>query len=128
PRENLAVPCQHQGRRHGGPLRAQELPALRVQGRHAAEAQVGGLRPDCAGELPVPEEIEPMPSTLDRLAYEAGQLLKVLGTLATADGGPVATRNALGWDAPPGSRDTGLAAIDVSALLGQMHAPEESPA
>ncbi|HXS96642.1 MAG TPA: DUF6603 domain-containing protein [Candidatus Limnocylindrales bacterium] len=67
-----------------------------------------------------------MPSTLDRLAYEAGQLLKVLGTLASADGGPVATLNALGWEAPPGSQDLGLGAIDISALVSKLEALDQS--
>ena len=67
-----------------------------------------------------------MPSTFDRLAYEGGQLVKVLGTLAKADGGPVATLNALGWDAPPGSQDIGLAAIDVSPLIAKLEALDQS--
>src|SRR5258708_27119290 len=67
-----------------------------------------------------------MPSTLDRLGYEAGQLLKIIGTLASVDGGPAATLRSVGWDLPPGAKDIGLAAMDVSTLVQKLETLEQS--
>lgn len=67
-----------------------------------------------------------MPSTLDRLGFEAGELLKIIGALAKADGGPAATLRSVGWDLPPGGKDLGLAAIDVSALVQKLETLEQS--
>jgi hypothetical protein len=67
-----------------------------------------------------------MASTLDRLGYEAGQLLKIIGALASANGGPAATLRSVGWDLPPGGKDLGLAAIDVSTLVQKLETLEQS--
>ena len=58
-----------------------------------------------------------MASTLDWLVYEAGRLLKIISGLISADGGPGALLNSVGWDLPPGANDIGLAAADLSALV-----------
>lgn len=67
-----------------------------------------------------------MPSTLDQLAYEAGRMLKIIGAVASANGGPAATLRSVGWDLPPGVEDLGLAAIDVSALVQKVEALDQS--
>ena len=67
-----------------------------------------------------------MPSTLDRLSYEAGQLLKFLGALASANGGPAAMLRSLGWDLPPGGQDLGFAAIDLSNLAQKLDALDQA--
>ena len=45
-----------------------------------------------------------MASTLDRLAYEAGQLLKIIGAVASVNGGPAATLRSVGWELTRGFR------------------------
>ena len=66
-----------------------------------------------------------MPSTLDRLSYEAGQLLTFLGTLTSAKSGPAALLNSLGWDLPPGAQDLGFAALDMSNLAQKLDALDQ---
>jgi len=67
-----------------------------------------------------------MPSTLDRLSYEAGQLLKFLGLLTSAKSGPAALLRSLGWDLPPGAQDLGFAALDVSTLAQKLDALDQA--
>ncbi|MBV9391704.1 MAG: hypothetical protein JOY96_07425, partial [Verrucomicrobia bacterium] len=67
-----------------------------------------------------------MPSTLDRLSYEAGQLLRFLGTLASAKTGPAALLRSLGWDLPPGAQDLGLAALDFATLAQALEALDQA--
>ena len=67
-----------------------------------------------------------MPSTLDRLSYEAGQLLTFLGTLTSAKSGPAALLNSLGWDLPPGAQDLGFAALDLSNLAQKLDALDQA--
>src|SRR5215472_2636359 len=65
-----------------------------------------------------------MADTLQKLAYEGANLLKLVGALAAADGGPRALLAALGWDLPPGATDVGLTAIDLSTLIAKVEAIE----
>jgi len=58
-----------------------------------------------------------MASTLDRLAYEAGRLLKFVASIVSSQDGPRGVLAALGWDLPPGAKDIGLVALDTSALV-----------
>jgi len=67
-----------------------------------------------------------MPSTIDRLSYEAGQLLKFLGLLTSAKSGPAALLRSLGWDLPPGAQDLGFAALDVSTLAQKLDALDQA--
>jgi hypothetical protein len=67
-----------------------------------------------------------MASTLDWLAYEAGRLLKLVGAVISADGGPGALLHSLGWDLPPGVKDIGLAAVDLSALVQKVDSVEQA--
>ena len=46
--------------------------------------------------------------TLDRIAQEAGRLLKGVATVLAQDGGPRHFVNSLGWELPPGVDDLGL--------------------
>jgi hypothetical protein len=65
-----------------------------------------------------------MADTLQRLAYEGAQLLKLVGALAAADGGPRELLAALGWALPPGATDVGLTAIDLSTLIAKVESLE----
>ena len=65
-----------------------------------------------------------MADTLQKLAYEGANLLKLVGALAAADGGPRALLAALGWDLPSGATDVGLSAIDLSTLIVKVEALE----
>ncbi|HWZ72449.1 MAG TPA: DUF6603 domain-containing protein, partial [Casimicrobiaceae bacterium] len=67
-----------------------------------------------------------MSSTLDRLAYEAGRLLKFVASLVSAESGPRNMLAALGWDLPPGATDIGLVALDMSALVSKVDELEEA--
>ena len=67
-----------------------------------------------------------MASTLDWLVYEAGLLLKIITGLISADGGPGALLNSLGWDLPPGAADIGLAALDLSALVATVDSLDDA--
>jgi hypothetical protein len=67
-----------------------------------------------------------MADTLNQLAYEGGRLLKLLGMVVSADGGPRGLLNSLGWDLPPGVEDIGLAAIDLTALSAKIDRLEEA--
>ena len=67
-----------------------------------------------------------MASTLDRLAYEAGRLLKFVASIVSADSGPRSLLGALGWELPPGAQDIGLVALDMSALVQKVDAVEEA--
>jgi hypothetical protein len=67
-----------------------------------------------------------MADTLNRLAYEGGRLLRLLGSLVSADGGPRVMLRSLGWDLPPGVEDIGLAAIDLTALSAKIDKLEEA--
>lgn len=58
-----------------------------------------------------------MGSTLDQLGYEVGRILKFVSAIISADGGPGALLRSLGWDLPPGVKDIGLAAVDLSLLV-----------
>jgi hypothetical protein len=67
-----------------------------------------------------------MSSTLDRLGYEAGRLLKVFAAVTSAEGGPGGLLRSVGWDLPPGVKDVGLAAVDLSALGQTLDSLEEA--
>jgi hypothetical protein len=67
-----------------------------------------------------------MASTLDRLVYEVGRLLKVVSAVISADGGPGAMLRSLGWDLPPGVNDIGLAAVDLSTLVQKVDDVEDA--
>jgi hypothetical protein len=67
-----------------------------------------------------------MADTLNRLAYEGGRLLRLLGSLVSTDGGPRVMLRSLGWDLPPGVEDIGLAAIDLTALSAKIDKLEEA--
>jgi hypothetical protein len=58
-----------------------------------------------------------MPTTIDRLAHDVAQLLKVVGAVTSADGGPRTLLATLGWDLPPGAADIGLAQLDFSDVV-----------
>ncbi len=67
-----------------------------------------------------------MASTLDRIAHEAGQLLKFVAAALAEDGGPRTFIGALGWELPPGVDDLGLAALDLTAVVRKFEALEEA--
>src|SRR5215467_12841671 len=67
-----------------------------------------------------------MASTLDRIAQEAGRLLKGVATVLEEEGGPRHFVNSLGWELPPGVDDLGLAALDLSKVVQKVEALEEA--
>ena len=67
-----------------------------------------------------------MASTLDRIAYEAGRILKFVAGMLAQDGGPRTFVNSLGWELPPGVDDLGLAALDLTAVVTKFDALDEA--
>ena len=67
-----------------------------------------------------------MASTLDRIAHEAGRLLKLVAALLAQDDGPRNFVGSLGWELPPGTDDLGLAALDLTAAVKKLEALEEA--
>ena len=70
-----------------------------------------------------------MASTLDRVAYEAGRILKFVAAMVAQDGGPRAFINSLGWELPPGVDDLGLVVLPGGLVDGaepELHAPPMS--
>ena len=67
-----------------------------------------------------------MASTLDRVAYEAGRILKFVAAMVAQDDGPRAFINSLGWELPPGVDDLGLAALDLTAVVTKFDALDEA--
>src|SRR5262245_35538260 len=67
-----------------------------------------------------------MASTLDRIAYEAGRMLKFVAGIVAEDGGPRNFLGSLGWTLPPGAQDLGIAALDLSAVVKKFDALEEA--
>ncbi|HEY2818958.1 MAG TPA: DUF6603 domain-containing protein, partial [Casimicrobiaceae bacterium] len=65
-----------------------------------------------------------MASTLDRIAHEAGRLLKFVAALLTQDDGPRNFVGSLGWELPPGVNDLGFAALDLTAVVRKFDALE----
>ncbi|HMF92866.1 MAG TPA: DUF6603 domain-containing protein [Vicinamibacterales bacterium] len=67
-----------------------------------------------------------MATTIDRIAHDAAQLLKVVGAITSADGGPRALLATLGWDVPPGVTDIGLAQLDFSRVVQAVERVQEA--
>lgn len=67
-----------------------------------------------------------MASTIDRLAHDVAQLLKVVGAVTSADGGPRTLLATLGWDLPPGVADIGLAQLDVTRVVQSVERLQEA--
>ena len=67
-----------------------------------------------------------MASTLDRIAHEAGRLLKFVAAVLAQDEGPRKFVGSLGWELPPGVDDLGLAALDLTAVVKKFEALEEA--
>jgi hypothetical protein len=58
-----------------------------------------------------------MPSSLDLAIQRVGASLSELGLALARPDGPADVLALLGWDAPPGADDVGLAALDLTALV-----------
>lgn len=67
-----------------------------------------------------------MATTIDRIAHDVGQLLKVVGAITGADQGPQQLLATLGWDLPPGVADIGLASVDFSSLVQSLDRLQEA--
>jgi hypothetical protein len=65
-------------------------------------------------------------STLDRIAHEAGRLLKFVAAVVAQESGPRDFVGLLGWTLPSGVDDLGLAALDLTAVVRKVDALEEA--
>src|SRR5262245_24147582 len=67
-----------------------------------------------------------MASTIDRIAHDVANLLKVVGAVTGAPDGPRELLDTLGWDLPPGVTDIGLAQLDFAALAQSLDRLQEA--
>src|SRR5262245_24580104 len=67
-----------------------------------------------------------MPTTIDRLAHDVSNLLKVVGAVTSAEGGPRTLLATLGWDLPPGVADIGLAQLDFTRVVQSVERVQEA--
>jgi len=67
-----------------------------------------------------------MASTLDRIAHEAGRLLKFVAAALAQEKGARMFVGSLGWELPPGVDDLGLAALDLTKVIAKFEALEEA--
>jgi len=67
-----------------------------------------------------------MASTLDRIAHEAGRLLKFVAAALAQEEGARTFVGSLGWELPPGVDDLGIAALDLTKVIAKFDALEEA--
>lgn len=67
-----------------------------------------------------------MASTLDRIAHEAGRLLKFVAAMLAQEDGARNFVGSLGWELPPGVDDLGFAALDLTAVVKKLEALEDA--
>jgi hypothetical protein len=67
-----------------------------------------------------------MPSTLDSVIQRVATSFSAVGDILVTETGPGDVLALLGWDLPPGAADIGLAALDFSALSGEVASLEQA--
>src|SRR5262249_22111106 len=96
---------------------------VRLAGAEPWRSSAGSGRPDYRRTR---DHITAMATTIDRIAHDAAQLLKVVGAVTGADGGPRTLLATLGWDLPPGVADIGLAQLDFSRVVQAVESVQEA--